>query len=121
MNANQLRRRTFDFAAACVTFCRHLPPEWEARELGRQLLKSGTSVAANYRSACRGRSRKEFAAKLGIVVEEADETVTWLELLECTHIVGSGSVSPLLREAEELLAIVSRSHRTAKDNLRILE
>jgi four helix bundle protein len=104
-----------------VGFCRKLPAEWEAREIGRQVLRSGTSIAANYRAACRGRSRREFAAKLGIVVEEADETVMWLELLERTALVDPQVVQPLCREARELLAIFSKSYRTAKENLRAAE
>jgi len=73
--ADSLRHRTFRFATQIVLFARSMPPEWYSREMGRQLLRSGTSIGANYRAACRGRSRREFVAKLGVAVEEADETV----------------------------------------------
>lgn len=82
--------------------------------MGRQLLRSGTSVAANYRAACRARSKAEFISKIGTVVEEADETVLWLELLEDTHVVPKAKIDDLLREANELLAIFAASQRTAK-------
>lgn len=82
--------------------------------LGRQVLRSGTSVAANYRAACRARSKTEFIAKIGIVVEEMDETVFWLGLLIETGIVRQEQVNGLLPEANELLAIFAASQRTAK-------
>src|SRR4051794_18352744 len=97
--ADALRLRTFEFAADAVAFCERLPQNWEAREIGRQLLRSSTGVAANYRAACRGRSRREFIAKLGVAVEEADETVFWLELIERTRIGSSTTLNQLRREA----------------------
>src|SRR5262249_41392454 len=81
MNQQQLRDRTRNFAKGIVRLCRSLPHEWDIREMGRQLLRSGTSVAANYRARGRARSHKEFCSKLGVVVEEADESQLWLELL----------------------------------------
>ena len=93
---------------------RALPRREDARVIGRQLLRSGTSVGANYRSACRARSRAEFVAKLGIVLEEADETVFWLELLQESDIVSVGKMGPLLQEARELTSIFVASMRTAK-------
>ena len=93
---------------------RSLPKTEEARILGRQVLRSGTSVAANYRAACRARSKAEFVAKLGVVVEEADETVFWLELLVESGIVAREKLADLLEEADELLAIVAASRRTAR-------
>lgn len=119
--ADEMRARTFTFAADCVLFCRSLSREPDTRDLGRQLLKAGTSVAANYRAACRGRSRREFVAKLGIAVEEADETVFWLELIERVGVSRPEVVRPLRGEAGELLAILSKSLRTAKENLRTRE
>src|ERR1700690_2787194 len=77
-----LKARTKDFALRILRLYRSLPRTDEARILGKQLLRSSTSIGANYRAACRGRSRAEFIAKLGIVLEEADETVFWLELLQ---------------------------------------
>jgi len=93
---------------------RALPAKEEARILGRQVLRSGTSVGANYRAACRARSKAEFVAKLGIVLEEADETVFWLELLLEGGIVRPEKLDALLREARELTAIFVTSLCTAK-------
>ncbi|MBH0202313.1 MAG: four helix bundle protein [Nitrospira sp.] len=91
-----------------------LPKTSEARVLGQQIVRSGTSVAANYRAVCRARSRAEFIAKLGTVVEEADETVFWLELLIESGLAQGDRIIALLKEAKELLAIFSASRRTAK-------
>jgi len=93
---------------------RALPRTRDAQILGAQALRSGTSVAANYRAVCRARSRAEFIAKVGIVVEEADETVFWLELLVETEIVKPDKMQKLLTEANELLAIFAASQHTAK-------
>ena len=109
-----LKDRTKQFALRVVKLFRLLPKSEEARVLGRQLLRSGTSVAANYRAVCRARSRAEFVAKIGIVVEEADETVFWLELLVDGGIVEGKRMKGLLTEANELLAIFAASQRTAK-------
>src|SRR5574341_255353 len=87
LHPEQFRNRTKQFAIRLVRLFRSLPKTDEARTIGRQLLRSGTSVAANYRAVCRARSKAEFIAKIGIVVEEADETVFWLELLIDTGIV----------------------------------
>ncbi|HKA37086.1 MAG TPA: four helix bundle protein [Thermoanaerobaculia bacterium] len=81
--------------------------------IGRQLLRSATSVAANYRAAGRSRSKAEFVAKIGVVVEEADESLLWLELLRDAAIVNQEKMAPLLREAAELVAIFSASRQTA--------
>src|SRR5438309_7465067 len=101
----KLRERTKRFALRVLNMCKALPKTEEARIIGRQVLRSGTSVAANYRAVCRARSRAEFISKVGIVVEEADETVFWLELLVETSIVAADKMEDLLREANELLAI----------------
>jgi len=94
--------------------CRSLPHSDEARILGKQLLRSGTSVGANYRAACRARSRAEFVAKLGIVLEESDETVFWLELLVEAGVGSRERVQPWVKEADELTSIFVASLRTAK-------
>ncbi|TMQ27169.1 MAG: four helix bundle protein [Nitrospirae bacterium] len=94
--------------------CGRLPRTPEARVLGTQIIRSGTSVAANYRAACRARSRAEFISKLGIVVEETDETVFWLELLTESGVTSESQIVDLPKEARELLAIFSASRRTAK-------
>jgi four helix bundle protein len=84
--------------------------------MGKQLLRCGTSVAANYRAACRGRSRAEFAARLGIVVEEADESMLWLELLADSGVVSHARLEPLLAEARELTALFTASQHTTRKN-----
>jgi four helix bundle protein len=84
--------------------------------LGNQLLRCGTSVAANYRAVCRARSKAEFISKMNVVVEEADETVFWLELLTETGVVRKERLSDLQTEANEILAICAASLRTAKQN-----
>jgi four helix bundle protein len=112
--AEQLKERTKQFAIRIVKLFRSLPRTEEARVIGNQVLRSGTSVAANYRAVCRARSKAEFIAKMGVVVEEADETVFWLELLVDSGIVQQSLMDGLLAEANELLAIFAASQRTAK-------
>lgn len=112
----QLKERSKRFAVRIVQIVRILPKSDEARTIGRQLFRSATSIAANYRAACRSRSRAEFVAKIGIVVEEADETVFWLELLRDAGILDSKKLAPELKEANELLAIFAASQITAKRN-----
>src|SRR5512146_204788 len=105
MTADELRARTKQFAIRIVRLFRTLPNNPEARVIGHQLLRSGTSVAPNYRATCRARSHADFANKMGIVVEEADESVFWLELLVDTNIFAAARLADLTREANELLAI----------------
>lgn len=105
--AEQLKRRTKLFALRVLKVFQALPKADEARVIGKQLLRSGTSVGANYRAVCRARTRKEFIAKIGVVIEEADETVFWFELLIEGGIVPLRRLDPLVREANELLAIFS--------------
>ncbi len=112
--ADELKLRTKKFALRIVKVSQALPRSEDARTLGRQLLSSGTSVAANYRAVWRSRSKAEFVARLGIVVEEIDETVFWLELLVESGIVSSVRLGNLQREANELLAIFVSSQLTAK-------
>jgi four helix bundle protein len=111
--AEELKRRTKQFAIRVVKMSQALPNTREAWVLGKQVLRSGTSVAANYRAACRARSKADFIAKIGIVVEETDETLFWLELLVETGIVPRQRAAALLAEADELLAIFAASQRTA--------
>jgi four helix bundle protein len=113
--AEALKLRTKQFAIRIVSVVRSLPRTREGDVLGKQLLRCGTAVAANYRAVCRVRSKAEFISKISIVVEEADETVFWLELLADTAVVPPEKVSLLLKEANELLAICAASLRTAKD------
>lgn len=114
MKPEELKRRTKYFALRIIRVFKGLPRTDEARVLGKQLLRSGTSVAANYRAVCRARSKSEFIAKLRIVVEEIDETVLWLELLIESEILPATRLDDLLQEANELLAIFTTSQLTAK-------
>ena len=113
-DSEALKVRTMGFALRVLRLYRSLPRTEEARILGSQLLRSGTSIGANYRAACRGRSRAEFVAKLGVVLEEADETVFWLELLQEGTIFPAGKLRDLLQEANELVSIFVSSVRTAR-------
>ena len=112
--AEELKRRTKNFALRVIRLFRALPKTDEARVLGRQVLRSATSVAANYRAACRSRSRAEFVAKMGIVVEEMDETLLWLELLVDSKTVAANRMDGLMAEAREILAICAASQKTAR-------
>jgi four helix bundle protein len=115
MTPELLRNRTKQFAIRIVKLYRALPKTGEAKVMGNQVLRSGTSVAANYRAVCRARSKAEFISKIGIVVEEADETVFWLELMIDTGILRQKQLNELIREGNELLAIFASSQRTAKN------
>jgi len=117
--ADQLKARSKQFAIAIVNLFRELPRTDEARILGKQLLRSGTSVAANYRAACRARSKAEFIAKLGVVVEEIDESVFWIELLAGCRILTPLQLKNVQVEANELLAIFAASRHTAKRSLKL--
>lgn len=114
--ARQLQDRTKEFALRIVRAFSRLPKTEEARVLGRQFLRSGTSVAANYRAACRARSAADFISKISVVTEEADETLFWLELAIEGKLVRSENLEPLVVECEELLRIFSASLATAKAN-----
>jgi four helix bundle protein len=111
-----LRDRTKKFAVRIVRVYRVLPFKNDAQVLGKQLMRSGTSVAANYRATCRARSKAEWVARIGIVVEEADETVFWLEMLSDCDIVQPKKLVSLLAEAHELSAIFTASQFTARRN-----
>jgi four helix bundle protein len=110
----QLRARTKQFAIRIVRVFKSLPKNDEARIIGKQLLRAGTSVAANYRAVCRSRSKAEFISRMSVVVEEADETAFWLELLIETSIIPEVRLRDLLTEANELLAIFAASLWTAR-------
>ena len=110
----ELRDRTKAFAVRIVKLYRSLPHTADSQVVGKQLLRCGTAVAANYRAACRGRSRAEWIAKIGLVVEEADETVFWLEMLSDCDIVNSERCKDILKEACELSAIFTASRHTAR-------
>jgi four helix bundle protein len=116
MTSAQLKKRTFDFSLAIVQAVGRLPKTPVADVLGRQLLRSGTSVGANYRAAARARSRADFIAKLGIVEEECDETMYWMEMLGAARIAKESDLKSLHAEANELLAITVSSIKTARSN-----
>ena len=109
-----LRIRTKDFALRVIDLYRKLPLAEEAKVIGKQLLRSGTSVGANYRAACRARSKAEFISKIGIVLEEADETAFWLELLMIAEIFPEKRIGDLLQKANDLTSIFAASLRTSK-------
>jgi four helix bundle protein len=113
---NNLLDRTKKFALSTVRFCEALPKDETSRVLGRQLLRSGTSVGANYRAANRAKSKADFISKMGIVLEEADESIYWIELLSDAGKVNSSMSLPLQQEANELVAIAVSSINTARRN-----
>ena len=114
MKNTDLKQRTKDFALRVIRMTESLPRTVAADVLGKQLLRSATSVAANYHSACRGRSKSEFVAKLGIVEEEADESALWIELIDEAGILPSAKLTAIHAEARELTAIMVSSIRTAR-------
>jgi four helix bundle protein len=111
-----LRERTIVFAVAIIQFCRELPRTAEGRHIGGQLLRAGTGVAANYRAVCRSRSRADFIAKLGTVIEEADESDFWMEVAVRSNVSSGVTVVELRAEANELVAIFTQSQKTAREN-----
>jgi four helix bundle protein len=111
-----LRQRARRFAVRLVKFLRSLPHDSATTEIVRQLAKAGPATSANFRAACRGRSRREYIAKLGVVVEEADETEHWLLVLIEAEIASGSEVQQLLDEARQLRAIFKASHDTARRN-----
>ena len=118
MNAEDLKKRTKAFALRILRLASALPDTIEGRVIKGQLVRAGTSVGANYRAACRGRSRAEFVAKLGVVEEESDESAFWLELIIEGKFLTQSVVEPLLQEANELVKIMARSRMSASRALR---
>ncbi|QCQ22108.1 four helix bundle protein [Desulfoglaeba alkanexedens] len=117
MDKEDLKERTKQFALRVMKLIDSLPNTVSGRAIAGQLVRAGTSVGANYRSACRGRSKAEFTAKLGTVVEEADECCFWLELIMDGDLIPRNRVEPLHQEANELTAIFVSSIRTAKSSI----
>ena len=116
MTQDVLKKRTKVFAIKVIKLTRELPPGRESDVIGKQLLRSATSVAANYRSVCRARSKADFISKMGIVEEEADESCFWMELLIEAGITNGPVITALLKEANELTAIFTASNKTSKGN-----
>jgi len=119
MDEKELKDRTKQFALEVLRLVERLPTTIVAQTFGRQLVKAGTSVGANSRSACRARSRAEFAAKLGIVEEEADESAFWMEVIIEAGLLERKLVQPLLDEAEEIVAIMGSSRKSVNRKLQI--
>jgi four helix bundle protein len=111
-----LKARTKAFALRLSKLVDALPKTTQGRAVGSQIFRSGTSVAANYRAACRARSRAEFIAKIGVVEEEADETLFWLEFIVDAGLLGLGRIRPLALEANEIVAIMAASRKSAIAN-----
>lgn len=117
MNEREMIARTKQFALRIMKLVGALPKTVQGRAIASQLMRSGTSVAANYRAACRSRSKAEFIAKLGTVEEEADETAFWLELIIEGSLLTAAQIQPLLTEAGEIVAITAASKKTASATL----
>ena len=116
MNEAQLKIRTKSFAKDIISLCRKLPANREGMLIGNQIFRSGTSVAANYRAACRAKSGADFIAKLAIVEEEADETLFWLEIIIEMGILDVPAVESITKENNEIIAIIVSSLKTARIN-----
>ncbi len=115
-NQPDLKKRTKAFALRILKLVDALPKTTAGRALASQIMRSGTSVAANYRASCRAKSTADFIAKMGIVEEEADETLFWLELLEESGLVTAAKLAAIKQEANELIAITVASIKTARRN-----
>ncbi len=114
MTGDELKKRTRAFALRVIKMCEALPKGRTADVIGRQLLRCATSVGANYRAACRAKSKADFVAKMGIVEEECDECLYWMDLLVDAGLVKQQRLSELVREANELLSITVTSIKTAR-------
>ena len=116
MDKEVLKARTKQFALRVIKIVNVLPKTTVGFTIGKQLVRSGTSVGANYRAVCRSQSRADFLAKIAIVIEEADESAFWLELIIESGLMEEGLVAPLLNEADEITAIMVSSRITASNN-----
>jgi four helix bundle protein len=118
MTREEMKNRTKVYANRIVKLCSALPGNWIAQTLGKQLLRSGTSVGANYRAVCRAKSSSDFINKLRIVEEECDESLFWMELLVDNNLVKASRLGDLMKEADEILSIVVSSAKTARTSVR---
>jgi four helix bundle protein len=118
MNEQELKQRTKQFGLRVIKLVESLPNTPTARTIGNQLLRSGMSVGANYRAACRGRSKTDFIAKAGISLEEADECLYWMEMLQEAGILSADRLKDLMKETDELAAIFTASIETARAHLK---
>ena len=117
MTPEELKKRTKQFGLRCIVVVEALPNTRTGDVIGRQLLRSATSVGANYRSACRGRSKPDFISKVGIAIEETDEALYWLELIVEAKLLPARQLTSLIKEADEIVAILTASSKTAKHHL----
>lgn len=117
MNKEDLKIRTKQFALRIMKLVGHLPNSSAGRAIGNQIIRSGTSVAANYRAACRAKSQADFVYKINIVEEECDETLFWIEMISEAGLIESGKLIDLAKEANELTAIFVASGKTAKQKV----
>src|ERR1700720_564166 len=116
MDEDEMKRRTKKFGLRVIKLVESLPKNITGRAIGGQLVRSGTSVGANYRAACRSRSKAEFIARLGVVEEEADESGFWLETIVESGLMKPKLIEPLIKEASELVAIMTSSRISAARN-----
>jgi len=116
MTEEELKQRTKNFALRIIKLVNNLPNTIAGKNIGNQLFRSGTSVAANYRAVCRSRSTAEFLAKLNTVIEEADESMFWIEIIIESKIIEKNLLLPLLKEADEIVAIMVASRKSAQKN-----
>ena len=118
VNAEELKKRTKQFGLRCIKVVEALPKNRTADVLGKQLLRSATSVGANYRSACRAQSKPTFISKIAIAIEEADESLFWLAMMIEAGLIPEKKLAELMQEGSEIVAILTASSKTAKRSLR---
>lgn len=116
MNSEELKTRAKKFALQVIEAVKKFPRTMPGEIVGRQVVRSATSVGANYRSACRAKSHADFISKLGIVEEEADESLYWLEFAVDAKLMDATDAAPLIKEADELTSIFTASRKTARKN-----
>lgn len=118
MDKEELKQRTKKYALRIIKLVRALPRDSVGRAISNQLMRSGTAVAANYRAACRARSKAEFIAKIGIVIEEGDESVFWIELIIESGLINKNLIESLLKESDEICAIMIATCNSTRKNLK---
>ncbi|MDY0344072.1 MAG: four helix bundle protein [Lentimicrobium sp.] len=120
MDKFEIQKRMMKLTLDVIKLTKMFPISQESKVISNQIIRCSSSTAANYRAACRAKSIRDFIAKLGIVEEESDETVFWLELIIASGLVPEEKVTPILKEANEIVAMMVRSLKTAKENLKRL-
>ncbi len=117
MTTHELKNRTMAFALSIIKLVQTLPNNRISNTIANQIIRSGTSVGANYRAACRAKSNKDFLNKILIVEEESDETLYWLELLQESKLIPNPTIEPIMKECDELVAIFTSSGKTIRNKL----